>query len=259
MHLVCNQDVRELHDNVCTQDAHFPVSKDNLISIYVTYHNDPSFQSIKHLLEYPIFRLVKLPQTRYDENLLFYRPIKPLLTFETQYTGMMLYSFIKRGMCTDFEALVKKYPDTDVFVFQWSPFDVYRDMASHGPVAEYLLKQIVHRMGLDPNHFHGVQAVWKNSWIGRSDLFKKYTDFAESAIQIMEKDPECVQHAQKDSGWNRGYSQEKLLAVYGKPYQTLHGFVMERLPAIFFKAVGARVQYIHALQEPSHPYCKMII
>jgi hypothetical protein len=257
MHLVCNSDIRyDLATIECSQVRPFP--QNSLLAIYVTYHDDKSLQVISSLLKYDIFRLIKIPQTRYDENFIFYPPISPMIIDNSrEYSGMLLYSFACKGLCMDYEALVRKYRDTvDVFVFQWSGVSVLKDMSAHGPEAVELLKHIIHKLGLNPDDFHDIPSIWKNCWICKTSLFKKYTGFVKAAIDIMEKDPRCIELANMNSYWNRGYSQEKLQAMYKHPYQTLHGFIVERLPAIFFKAWSAKIHYTIMQRELTHAYCR---
>jgi hypothetical protein len=258
MHLVCNNEIHyDLSKNQCTQAVAFPPPShsEQQLAIYMVYHDAGSFEKVRHLTQHDMFRLVKIPQNRYDESILFLPPIKPFLSFDARYTGTMLYSFVQKGACTDYDALIAKYPTADVFVFQWSAHNVLLDMRCHGSTAERLFRLILHKLGLNPAHFTQVPAVWKNCWLARTDIFKRYGDFVENAVRIMENDDECRALAHHDSKWKRNYSAEKLQAIYQRPYQTLHGFVVERLPAVFFETCGAKVQYVNVRHEQSHHFC----
>lgn len=151
MHLVCNNDIRyDLSKLDCKQTIEYNKSS-NLI-LYVIYHDDRSFDEIKHLENKKIFRLVRIPQTRYDEMIIFTHPIKKYLTFDAEFCGMLIYSFLKKGFGFDFEQIIKLNPNTDVFVFQWGNpnTDIFYDLlVHHGLKALQLFKHIIVKMGLE--------------------------------------------------------------------------------------------------------------
>lgn len=250
MHLVCNADIRyDLSQLECKQEQEY--AKSTFVILYIVYHDDASFSEVQHLADKNIFRFIKIPQTRYDEMIIFTNPIKKYLTFDAEFCGMLIYSFNKKGFNFDFEMILKQNQEADVFVFQWGnpSTDIFYDLLiHHGLPALQLFKHIIVKMGLDPRAYVGVVPVWKNSWIARSNIFQQYCQFMNSVIKLLETDLDCMTYANANSGYSRNYPTTKLLQVYKHPFHTLHGFVLERLPALFFKKLGLNVKYVFRTQ-----------
>lgn len=245
-HLVCNKDIRyNLSELSCQFKTLFPRSKQ--LTLFVTYHNHNSYLEIKHLLNDPIYKLVRIPQNRYDEAIIYTNPINQHLNFESEYTGMLLYSFIKKGLYRDYIDIINKtYYEYDVYALRWdSTMNIFQDIDKHhGNHALHLLKLVITKLGFNPDNYNDTFPIWTNSWFGKSDVFKQYIVFLENVFELLETDPECSQYVNMNSRYGRQYSKKKLERIYKQPYMTLHAFILERMLAVFFRTYKFKVMYV---------------
>lgn len=256
-YLVCNDDVRySLEDNTCSIVRTF--LEDKLLTIYVPFHDEKLYQEVIHLANIPHFKLVKIPQTRYDEGFLFSSVMdEHLFHSQSDFVGSILYSFIRKGYCFDFPSIITKHKDSyDVFVFSPGPqLSILEEIQRHGENAPKLAEHLLRMLGIPKELLHEpIQIIYQNAWIANRQLFAGYCQFAKQAIHLLESDPTLKQLANSDSMYNRGYSHDKLISIYKVPFQTLHAFLMERLPSIYFRMHNARISVVNN-EELKAPYC----
>jgi hypothetical protein len=257
-HISCNNDIRYiLSDNECALVRSF--AHNERLSLYITFHDENSYDQVKQLSTIDIFRLIKIPNTRYDESIIFYHLIQSLFLHKSDFTGVLLYSFIRKGLCKNYINILETNPGYDVYSFAYGHFDgILQEMSnsSHGEMGRKLLELLSKRMGVSKEILDDIKTVmYASCWFARTHMFNGYCKFAATAIDLLESDQELIVLANANANYNRGYSEEKLQKIYKKPYQTMHAFIMERLPTIYFKFIGAKTCFVNSTIEKNNGYC----
>jgi hypothetical protein len=94
-----------------------------------------------------------------------------------------------------------------------------------------------------------------NYWLARPEWMTRYLSVAAAAMHAMDSDPRVSELAGADSGYRGSLPVERLVAMTGRPFYTMHTFVMERLPSLFFTLHGAKIRrlgrnMLFALSQP---------
>lgn len=120
----------------------------------------------------------------------------------------------------------------------------------HGPFMLCALLRMCRELGFTEDQVlsKNTRGFFCNHWIAKPQWMLKYVEFYKQIHTMMETDPVIKDYLGNNS-WYDGKlvkSEEgkaKLEAISGKPYYTLHTFLLERLPALFFYMSGAEIKH----------------
>jgi len=128
----------------------------------------------------------------------------------------------------------------------------------HGPYFRMAWNVLLDRLGYTRDYQledveNRMPPFFCNYWIARPTWMLKYLEAVKQAMAIMDTDPILIEYLHKNSGYNGRLSKEKLLAMSGKPYYTMHTFILERFPSFFFTYNGAKIVRVGSTMKHTIP------
>lgn len=162
--------------------------------------------------------------------------------------GFLSYRYEEKNKTKiNFEQLHKS--DADIIVMQncWANVDVIEDSVKyHGEGFKIAFNYLLDNLGCSFDEIKLMDRnipllVHQNAVVAKGKVWNKYIPVLEKAMWLLENDELLLSLCDQDSGYRGGLSKEILIEVTGKPFYTLHTFLLERLWSVF----------IHALAQPN--------
>lgn len=113
----------------------------------------------------------------------------------------------------------------------------------HGPFMLACITETFAEMGVPINAVlnKNIRGFFCNYWAATTEWMKKYIDFFATFKEKLMASPERVRWLHEDSWYSGNVSECKLVQISDRPYYTMHPFLYERLPPLFFHLSGAKI------------------
>lgn len=230
----------------CYTHPRFHTSHNPLLKVFVIYHDDESYSlASKYLIESYSY-LVKVPLTKYFEMAVFLDSVFLQLDVgTTPWVGIMQYSIPKQ----DFTSMINQHADNyDVLSIrnESSTTLLQQGIKMHGNEFKTCFDLLLNGLGLNPVNFYDKVPMYRNCFIVRSNILSDYQKFFMRAIHLIENDHSINKAMMSDSSYksNTPLTPNMLQKLSNTTYYPMFIFVLERLPAVYFKINNSRIKYI---------------
>lgn len=215
--------------------------------IYVLYHDDLSFKTAQLFEKYEWAQLNKLGGSIFFENAFF--PILQSKVSEwenKQYVGLVSYNIVKKQNLKYFplSKIIEKGNNADVIaLFKYSGRDLISQATLYHPKFLDIWYELLLKMNYKSEDILSdkIPMFPCNCWIAKPEWMKRYIEFVNVAMHLLENDEKLKRMVYDDSGYKSNLSKKKLTSISGKPYYTYHPFILERLPCFYFWVNDAKV------------------
>lgn len=235
------------------------------ILVYVSCHDRETHEEAKALVDSSkykdCFKIVKFESQSKDqylfENQIFNIMYEEKSSWKAKdFVGVITYKFTqKTQLSLDqlIESIVQFGPQTDIISY----FNIrFINMAAqlevpfveacchqHGPYLHTIIARVLEAHGYNEDMYmdNSMKGFFCNFWVTTPKWMKQYIKFFQKSKQIIETSPILNKYIHNNSYYTGNLSKERLKALTGKEYYTLHAFVFERLPCFYFHVEKARL------------------
>lgn len=208
------------------------------------HHDENSYNIAKTLSQdNDIFVLVHIPTTRYFESIIFTKNVFHLFPLQSEYTGVITYSFQRKKGRFDLEDAMRSNPGHDMYaLLGWNTKVKQHLVNEHGVDFHNMVEILMVKLGM-PN-WREAPAFFCNFWIAKTPIFVEYAKFADHVINMIENDESLTKWMSKDSQYKGALLGTTVLRNMSNNYYTRHSFFMERLVCIWMHHHKHNVFYL---------------
>ena len=235
--IVCHDDASEEEAHKLSQTMYAGFSKIVRVSSSSKYFENQIFQYFaSNRNEWDSFDYVGVcPYSWLKKTSVQINNIKQTIELDNGQTdvfSMLTLKFIKRKFNLEMSFI-------EAITHQHGPFMLHSMMAMLTSYGGYSPKQILSKK---------VQGFFMNHWIAKKSWMEKYVNFYITS-KVLAESP-ALKEFMDEQSWYTGNlltKPETLIRISGKPHYTIHPFLFERLPAIFFHVEGANVKNVGSI------------
>lgn len=227
--------------------------------VYVVCHNDQTEKEVKQYCDYDVIRVSDT--SPYFETQAFEILEERRAEWENmEYVGIITYSIFKKfdyklDMQTFLERCVHQKADVNPIVNINFVKPRTKQMVSfiesvsfqHGTFAWHILYTLLRNIGGYTNDqiFNTPMLGFiSNWWVAKPEWMMRYIKFVKTCIKYIDSEPSLSKMINEKSYYlgSNTLTEMQLMKIFKVPYYTLHPFIFERLPVLFFYLENARIQ-----------------
>lgn len=236
------------------------------IIVYVICHDDDSqakAEVVKQLYFPKCGVIFRIPRsTVYFENELFSHLMENCGEWQNaDYVGQVTYRFMEKvySPVPNIEQEIQKNPKGDIFTLYnidfWSYNKNYNTRCrlhvlnharfNHGYRFIQAWNMLTSTIDTYENYTTNPMGLYEgffcNFWVAKVEWMKKYINVFDKVKSIMQNDKALKDIINSDSQYKGNMDPNKLKAITGYPFYTLHAFILERFPIWYFKTRSANI------------------
>lgn len=244
----CKSGDYSLKDIQCHVNLDYPyLGKNPLVTVYVIHHDDASYEHARELANKSnVFHPIHIPSTRYFESVIFTPDVFSLLDLQSKYMGFITYKYKTESHNVNADQIIKDNPGYDLYaLIPQGDRMTLREEPWHPPPFKDVMELLFSRLGMEVGDVMGATVFYRNYWVARTPIVQDYARFMTRAINIIESDPVVSKAFLNNAHYDAGQLQpEFLVKLTGKPYYTMHPFILERLICAYCSHRGFRIMYV---------------
>lgn len=179
-------------------------------------------------------------------------------------SGCLSYRYEQKNQIEiNFDQLSKTTSDIVVMPKCWTLTDpIEEGINYHGPSFKdginFILDEIEKKFDLEFKTRKFRYSIHQNAVLATKKVWDLYLPWLNTAINLMDNHP-LLDSLSRDSKYKGSLSKEKLIQICGKPYYTLHTFVLERLWSAFIDHYKDQFNVSFLKEEEVFRYPKVLI
>lgn len=213
------------------------------------YNDDSERQATLLALRHPGVKVRRLEKNRYFESQFFTEVTEDEMMSWSRYSyvGFISYQFYRKiGLpeaSISFAQICMDHHGADVIALHDWDVDMIPQAIHHHGLGFIKAWQAVLQPFFDQPDIvdRSLPSFFCSLWIAKPALLTGYCGFCKEVRTYIDQSPHVQKLLDVDSQYRGGLKPDQLLSITGRPFYTLHPFVFERLPAIYFYNKGAHI------------------